>query len=111
MSQTTTDTLKVPGASLYYEVSGSGPLLLLIAGAPADASGFAGIAGQLTDRYTVVAYDWRGAARSPLDAPPNDLPDGGLPMQVQADDAERLLAALADGPAYVLGCSGGAGSW
>jgi pimeloyl-ACP methyl ester carboxylesterase len=108
MNPTKTDTLKVPGASLYYELRGSGPLLLLIAGAPADAGTFAGLAGQLADRYTVVAYDWRGAARSPLDGPPDQLPDGGLPMQVQSDDADHLLAALADGPTYVLGCSGGA---
>jgi pimeloyl-ACP methyl ester carboxylesterase len=107
MSQTKTGTLKVPDASLYYEVRGSGPLLLLIAGAPADAGTFTPLAGQLANRYTVVTYDWRGAARSPLDAPPDDLPDG-LPMQVQGDDAGRLLAALADGPAWVLGCSGGA---
>jgi hypothetical protein len=48
MSATNTKTaiLKVPGASLYYEITGSGPLLLLIPGAPADAGGFAGIAGQ-----------------------------------------------------------------
>jgi pimeloyl-ACP methyl ester carboxylesterase len=108
MIATTTDTLKVPGASLYYEVRGSGPLLLLIAGAPADAGTFAAMADQLADRYTVVSYDWRGAARSPLDQPADQLPDGGLPMQVQGDDAQRLLAALGSGPARVLGCSGGA---
>jgi pimeloyl-ACP methyl ester carboxylesterase len=107
MSATKTATLKVPGASLYYEVTGSGPLLLMIPGAPADAGAFAAIAGQRADRYTVVAYDWRGSSRSPLDEPPSDLPDG-LPMQVQGDDAAQLLAALGAGPAYVLGCSGGA---
>jgi len=107
MTQTKTATLKVPGASLYYEVTGAGPILLMIPGAPADAGAFAAIAGQLADRYTVVTYDWRGSSRSPLDEPPGDLPDG-LPMQVQGDDAGHLLAALADGPAYVLGCSGGA---
>jgi pimeloyl-ACP methyl ester carboxylesterase len=107
MSSTKTATLKVPGASLYYEVTGSGPPLLMIAGAPADAGAFAAIAAQLADRYTVVTYDWRGSSRSPLDEPPGDLP-GGLPIQVQGDDAGHLLAALGAGPAYVLGCSGGA---
>jgi hypothetical protein len=35
----TTDarTLRVPGAMLYYEVRGSGPVLLLISGGPVDA--------------------------------------------------------------------------
>src|SRR5215813_6117420 len=107
MSATKTATLKVPGASLYYEVTVSGPMLLMIPGAPADAGVFAPIAAALADRYTVLTYDWRGSSRSPLDEPPGDLPDG-LPMQVQGDDAGHLLAALADGPAHVLGCSGGA---
>ena len=107
MTQTKTATLKVPGASLYYEIIGSGPPLLMIPGAPADAGAFAALADQLADRYTVVTYDWRGSSRSPLDEPPGDLHDG-LPMQVQGDDACHLLTALADEPAYVLGCSGGA---
>ena len=107
MSSATTATLKVPGASLYYEVTGSGPPLLMIPGAPADSGVFADLAAQLADHYTVATYDWRGSARSPLDQPPGDLPEG-LPMQVQGDDAARLLAALDAGPAYVLGCSGGA---
>ena len=107
MTETKTATLKVPGARLYYEVTGAGPILLMIPGAPADAGAFAAIAGQLADRYTVVTYDWRGSSRSPLDEPPGDLADG-LPMEVQGDDAGHLLTALADGPAFVLGCSGGA---
>jgi len=107
MSAITTATLKVPGASLYYEVAGSGPVLLMIPGAPADAGTFAPLAAALADRYAVVSYDWRGSTRSPIDEPPGDLP-AGVPMQLQADDAADLLAAVAEGPAYVLGCSGGA---
>jgi pimeloyl-ACP methyl ester carboxylesterase len=38
MTETKAATLKVPGARLYYEVTGSGPLLLMIPGAPADAA-------------------------------------------------------------------------
>ena len=37
-----TETLAVPGASLYYEVRGSGPVLLMIPGGPMDADGFKG---------------------------------------------------------------------
>src|SRR5262249_30516393 len=107
MSAITTATLKVPGANLYYEVTGSGPVLLMIPGAPADAGTFAPIAAELAGRYTVVTYDWRGSSRSPVDEPPGDLPDG-MPMQVQGGDAADLLAAVAEGPDYVLGCSGGA---
>jgi pimeloyl-ACP methyl ester carboxylesterase len=45
MSTTKTATLKAPGATLSYEVTGSGPVLLIIPGAPADAGAFAAIAG------------------------------------------------------------------
>jgi pimeloyl-ACP methyl ester carboxylesterase len=69
MNPTTTGTLKVPGASLYYEVRGSGPVLLLVCGGLYDAAGYAGLARQLAGRYTVVTYDRRGNSRSPLDGP------------------------------------------
>src|SRR5215211_450513 len=56
-NQSRTDTLRVPGATLHYEVCGTGPVLLLIPGGPADAGGFASIRNVLSDRYTVVTYD------------------------------------------------------
>jgi len=95
--------LKVPGASLYYEVRGSGPVLLFIAGGPADAGVFSDVAGRLADRYTVVTYDPRGNSRSTLDGPAEDQR-----IAVHADDAHRLLAELGAEPACVLGSSGGA---
>ena len=63
MSPIKTGTLKVPGANLYYEIRGSGPVLLLICGGVYDAAGYAGLAQQLADRYTVVSYDRRGNSR------------------------------------------------
>ncbi len=98
-----TRTLRVPGASLYYEVRGSGPVLLMIPGGPMDADGFAPLADCLADRYTVVTYDCRGNSRSPVQGPEDDLTVG-----VFADDAYRLLAAVAAEPGFVLGSSGGA---
>lgn len=95
-------TMKVPGATLYYEVRGSGPTLLMIPGGPADAGGFETLAQALADRYTVVTCDPRGNSRSTFDGAPEDLR-----VDVHADDARRLLAAVGDGPAYVLGHSGG----
>jgi pimeloyl-ACP methyl ester carboxylesterase len=97
------DTLRVPGATLHYEVRGSGPVLLMIPGGPMDAGGFEAIAGTLADRYTVVTYDPRGHARSPLEGSPDDLT-----VEIHADDAARLLAAVGTEPAFVLGSSGGA---
>jgi pimeloyl-ACP methyl ester carboxylesterase len=97
------NTLKVPGASLYYEVRGSGPTLLLISGGPTDANVYAGIAALLAERYTVVTYDPRGNSRSVLDDPAADLG-----IDVHGDDAARLLEVIGPGPAYVFGNSGGA---
>lgn len=99
-----TDTLRVPGATLYYEVRGSGPVLLLICGGVYDAAGYAGLAEQLADRYTVVTYDRRGNSRSPLDGPPERQR-----IEVHGDDAHRVLAAVGGTePAYVFGNSSGA---
>ncbi|GAA0568875.1 alpha/beta fold hydrolase [Actinomadura livida] len=100
---TTVRTLDVPGATLHYEVRGEGPALLLICGGIYDAAGYAGLAEQLADRYTVVTYDRRGNSRSPLAGPPEPQR-----IDVHADDASRLLAEVADGPAFVFGNSSGA---
>jgi pimeloyl-ACP methyl ester carboxylesterase len=98
-----TRTLEAPGASLYYEVRGSGPVLLMIPGGPMDAAGFAPLADALADRYTVVTCDCRGNSRSTAEGPKDDLTVG-----VFADDAHRLLTAVTSEPAFVLGSSGGA---
>jgi clorobiocin/coumermycin A biosynthesis protein CloN7/CouN7 len=101
-SEPTTHTLDVPGARLYYERRGSGPLLLLI-GSPMDSSGFTPLASALADRYTVVTYDPRGIANSSREDTTEDV----TPTQ-QADDVHRLLAALGGGPVDLFGSSGGA---
>jgi pimeloyl-ACP methyl ester carboxylesterase len=95
-------TLKVPGATLYYEVRGSGPMLLCIPGGPTDAGIFSDLAGRLADSYTVVTYDPRGHSRSPLDAEPEDIP-----ASLHADDAAAFIAAMRSLPANVYGSSGG----
>jgi pimeloyl-ACP methyl ester carboxylesterase len=97
-----TATLKVPGATLHYEVRGSGPVLLCISGGPTDAGMFTDLAGRLADRYTVVTYDQRGHSRSTLDGEPEDIP-----VSVHADDAAAILEAVGTEPAYVYGNSGG----
>jgi clorobiocin/coumermycin A biosynthesis protein CloN7/CouN7 len=101
-SEPTTHTLDVPGARLYYERRGSGPLLLMI-GSPMDSSGFTPLASALADRYTVVTYDPRGIANSSREDTTEDV----TPTQ-QADDVHRLLSALGGGPVDLFGSSGGA---
>ena len=96
-------TLQAPGATLYYEVRGSGPVLLLIPGGPTDAGVFTKLAGLLADRYTVVALDPRGNSRSRSEGSATDLdPD------VHGDDAARIIDAVGGAPAFVFGSSGGA---
>src|ERR1700730_3574641 len=98
------ETLKVPGADLYYEVRGSGPALLMMPGGPADASAFRSIAGQLASHYTVVTYDPRGLSRSKLEGP---LDEERI-IEVFADDVHRLLSAITKEKADVFASSGGA---
>ena len=103
MHSTKPNTLKVPGASIYYEVQGAGPLLVMIPGGPTDAGVFAGLAASLADRYKVVAYDPRGNSRSVFDAEPKEQN-----LDIHGDDAALLIKAIGDKPAYVFGSSGGA---
>lgn len=98
------ETLKVPGATLYYEVRGAGPLLLLMPGGPADARIFTKIGGEMARDHTVVTYDPRGLSRSTLEEPIDEQ----RIVQIFADDVHHLLEATTDEPAYVLGVSGGA---
>lgn len=98
------ETLKVPGANLYYEVRGSGPVLLMMPGGPMDASGFRSIAGELAPHFTVVTYDPRGLSRSKLESP---LDEERI-VEVFADDVHRLLAAVTKEKADVFASSGGA---
>ncbi|WP_449061436.1 alpha/beta fold hydrolase [Planomonospora algeriensis] len=98
----TAATLDVPGARLYYEVRGEGPLLVLV-GAPMHAESFAPAADLLATGHTVLTTDPRGINRSPVDDPDLDSTP-----QLRADDLSRLLAHLDAGPAAVFGSSGGA---
>jgi pimeloyl-ACP methyl ester carboxylesterase len=103
-TQYETKTLKVPGASLYYEVRGSGPVLLMMPGGPADAASFHPIAGHLASHYTVVTYDPRGLSHSRLDGPL----EGDKIVEIFADDVHHLLAAVTKEKANIFASSGGA---
>lgn len=99
-----TATLEVPGASLYYEVRGSGPVLLFMPGGPADATTFRQIEDDLATKYAVVTYDPRGLSHSRLSQPIDD----SRMVEIFADDVHRLLARLTDQKACVFASSGGA---
>jgi pimeloyl-ACP methyl ester carboxylesterase len=97
--------MQVPGGWIYYEVRGSGPVLLMMPGGPADAATFRKAEDTLAARYTVVTYDPRGISHSsPFDPELDDRM-----VEVFADDANRLLVEVGGkGEARVLASSGGA---
>ncbi|HEX6138933.1 MAG TPA: alpha/beta hydrolase [Candidatus Limnocylindria bacterium] len=106
LTQTTTRTLDVPGATLAYDVRpGSGgtnePPLMLI-GSPMGAAGFQTLAGFFPER-TVITYDPRGADRS-------TRTDGAGRNEVaeHADDVHRIIQAAGLGPVDLFASSGGA---
>ena len=100
----TVDThyLDVPGAKIYYEVRGTGPLLALI-GAPMGSSGFVALADLLASQYTVVTYDPRGSEHSTV----TDRTEITTP-ELLADDVGRVLQTVSEEPAVIIGSSGGA---
>ncbi|MEU9577045.1 alpha/beta fold hydrolase [Streptomyces chilikensis] len=105
MNPSKSGTLAVPGAEIYYEVRGEGPLLLLIGGGNSDASVYKRLAAVLASDHRVVTYDPRGNSRSVLDGPRVDQR-----VEQHADDALRLIRHLGgeDEPVNVFGsCSGG----
>jgi pimeloyl-ACP methyl ester carboxylesterase len=101
-AEPTTDRLAVPGGKLYYEMRGSGPLLLGI-GQPMTSGPFAPLADLLATDHTVVTYDPHGLGQSTVD-------DRSLTVtaEVEADDLAAIIDALGVGPADVFGNSGGA---
>jgi pimeloyl-ACP methyl ester carboxylesterase len=105
VTDTTTRTLSVPGATLGYDVrpgSSTDERPLFLVGLPMAAPGFASLAGHFADR-TVLTYDPRGSERSTKDEPTNPVtPD------VHADDLHRIIQELGAGPVDVFGSSGGA---
>jgi pimeloyl-ACP methyl ester carboxylesterase len=94
----------VPGATLYYQQAGRGPLLLVLSGGTGDAD--LGELGEiLAADFTVLSYDRRGYSRSPL-ADKDAV--GIIDVATQGDDAHRLLAEVTQEPAIAVGISLGA---
>ncbi|GIF52225.1 pimeloyl-ACP methyl ester carboxylesterase [Asanoa ferruginea] len=92
--------LHVDGARLYYQVTGSGPVLLISQSGEGDADRTVDLVGNLADRFTVVTYDRRGLSRSG--------PAGAASIRRHAEDAAAILNEVTDAPAHLLGLSLGA---
>ncbi|WP_172386289.1 alpha/beta fold hydrolase [Streptomyces sp. MNP-20] len=88
------------GTTIWTESRGQGPDVLLIAGLGDPAEAWQAQLDGLSDRYRVIAFDNRGAGRTPL-------PEEPLTVAAMADDAAELLRALHVDRAHVVGFSGG----
>jgi pimeloyl-ACP methyl ester carboxylesterase len=104
MTELTTHTVDVRGATLTYDVrvpetpSGNRPLFIF--GSPMGASGFEQLVGHFTDR-TVITYDPRGMERSTRE------PGSDLTVEVHAEDYHRVVEAVGLGSVDAFGSSGG----
>src|SRR5436853_1579570 len=105
MTEPTTRTLDVPGATLTYDVhvpaAPSDKRPLFIFGSPMGASGFGQLVGHFTDR-TVITYDPRGMGRSTRE------PGSEVTVEVHAEDYHRVVEAVRLGSVDAFGSSGGA---
>ena len=89
-----------PNARLYYEVHGEGEPLLLHPGFGCTVEIYWRNTAPLAERFRVIVFDPRGAARS--DPGPPDMT-----MQQLARDAAALLDELGIASAHVFGTSFG----
>jgi pimeloyl-ACP methyl ester carboxylesterase len=90
------------GGRLYYEVRGSGPLLLVI-GQPMPSGPFAPLADLLAEDHTVVTYDPHGLGASTVEDPSLDVT-----AEIEADDLAQLVEAVGGNKSDMFGTSGGA---
>jgi len=104
MTEPTTHSVEVPGATLTYDVrqpeAPTDKRPLFIFGSPMGASGFQQLVGHFTDR-TVITYDPRGMERSIRE------PGSELTVEVHAEDYHRVVDAVGVGPVDAFGSSGG----
>jgi pimeloyl-ACP methyl ester carboxylesterase len=91
-------TVEANGITLYYEVHGDGPPLVLILGLGADISVFQPLVRDLAAHHRVLAFDNRGAGRSGKPHEPYTVP-------MMADDTAGLIRAVGMAGAAVLGIS------
>jgi pimeloyl-ACP methyl ester carboxylesterase len=104
MTDATTRTLEVPGATLTYDVrrsDSSTDVPLFLIGGPMGAAGFGSLAAHFAER-TIVTYDPRGSDRSTKP----DMASESTPDE-HADDVHRIIQEVG-GPVDLFASSGGA---
>lgn len=91
-------TAAVNGTTLYYEVSGEGPGVLLVHGLGSSIADWRPQVEALAGRYRVCAVDLRGHGRAAK-------PTGAYTISLFAADLAALLRVLGWGPVHVVGIS------
>ena len=84
---------------LYYELHGSGPPLLLIAGLASDSQSWLPVLQALAERYTVIVLDNRGVGRSTQECETS--------VELMAQDCLALLSYLGLRKIHLVGHSMG----
>jgi pimeloyl-ACP methyl ester carboxylesterase len=85
------------GASIHYEVLGSGPPLLLLAGTASDGASWAPLVPLLEERFALILIDNRGCGQTRA--------EGDITLAQMAADAAALLEHLGIATADVAGHS------
>ena len=94
-------TIEIHGAELYYDERGSGPETVVFAhGLLFDRRIFDEQVAALSERYRVIAFDFRGHGGS-------EVTKGGYDMDSLAADAAGLIEALGAAPCHFAGLSMG----
>jgi 3-oxoadipate enol-lactonase len=93
-------TITANGITMAYEIEGSGPPLVLVAGLGYSRWMWHKMAPGLAENFTVLSYDNRGAGET-------DKPAGPYTAQLLADDLCGLLEALGMEKTAVFGHSMG----
>lgn len=104
---TTKTTTSADGSTIAYEVSGSGPALVLVDGAMCyrEMGPSKDLAAALSDRFTVYRYDRRGRGESTI---AKEAAAGTMEaVEQEVADLGAVIEA-AGGHAYLLGQSSGA---
>ncbi|WP_050930471.1 alpha/beta fold hydrolase [Aestuariivita boseongensis] len=92
--------LSLPDITLHYEVEGSGPPLILLAGMLSDSASWTPLVEALAQDFTVIRPDNRTTGRTtPWDAP--------VSIKAMAEDARALMAHLGHDRFHVAGHSMG----
>lgn len=88
------------GADLFYNVTGQGKPLILIAGGFCDHHVWDDVIGLLNSHFQVITYDNRGIGQS-------GLSESNYTIELLADDLECLLNQLKISSAHIVGHSMG----